>query len=60
MKKALTDIQKGKFAKDFMTEMIKNGKKDFSAKQLSERKLQLEEVGKKLRRNMKWFEAKEI
>jgi len=60
MKKALTDIQKGTFAKNWMTEVHKNGMKEFRAKQKSERSIQIEEVGKKLRKNMKWFEAKEV
>jgi ketol-acid reductoisomerase len=60
MKKALTDIQKGTFAKNWMKEVHENGMKDFRAKQKSERSIQIEEVGKKLRKNMKWFEAKEI
>jgi len=60
MKKALTDIQKGTFAKNWMDEVHGNGMKNFRATQQSERKLQVEEIGKKLRRNMKWFEAKEI
>jgi ketol-acid reductoisomerase len=60
MKKALTDIQKGKFAKDWMAEVTKNGMKDFRAKQASERKLLIEETGKKLRKNMKWIDVKEV
>ena len=60
MKKALTDIQKGKFAKDFMTEVKKNGKKNFLATRAKEHELLIEKTGRKLRKNMKWFEAKEV
>jgi ketol-acid reductoisomerase len=60
MKKALTEIQKGKFAKDWMEEVHGNGMKNFRAKQAEERKLQVETVGKQLRKNMKWIDVKEI
>jgi ketol-acid reductoisomerase len=60
MKKALTEIQKGKFAKDWMDEVHGNGMKNFREKQASERKLQVETVGKQLRKNMKWIDVKEI
>ena len=60
MKKALTDIQKGKFAKDWMEEVHGNGMKSFLAKRKSEQGLQLEKVGKTLRKNMKWIDVKEV
>ena len=60
MKKALTEIQKGKFAKDWMDEVHGNGMKNFREKQAAERKLQVETVGKQLRKNMKWIDVKEI
>jgi ketol-acid reductoisomerase len=60
MKKALTDIQKGKFAKDWMEEVHGNGMKNFLAKRKSEQGLQLEKVGKTLRKNMKWIDVKEV
>ncbi|HXP89862.1 MAG TPA: ketol-acid reductoisomerase [Fibrobacteria bacterium] len=60
MKKALTEIQKGKFAKDWMDEVHVNGMKNFREKQAAERKLQVETVGKHLRKNMKWIDVKEI
>ena len=60
MKKALTDIQKGKFAKDWMEEVHGNGMKNFLAKRKAEQGLQIEKVGKNLRKNMKWIDVKEI
>lgn len=60
MKKALTDIQKGKFAKDWMEEVHGNGMKAFLARRKAEQGLQIEKVGKSLRKNMKWIDVKEI
>jgi ketol-acid reductoisomerase len=60
MKKALTEIQKGKFAKDWMQEVHGNGMKAFLAKRKAEQGLQIEKVGKGLRKNMKWIDVKEV
>jgi ketol-acid reductoisomerase len=60
MKKALVDIQKGKFAKDWMSEVQGNKYKNFLARRKSEQGLLVEKTGKKLRANMKWIDVKEI
>lgn len=59
MKKVLKEIQNGKFAKNFLKELQSGGKK-FRAWEAKEKKHPLEVVGRKLRKNMKWIDAKEV
>ncbi|MBF0431322.1 MAG: ketol-acid reductoisomerase [Fibrobacteria bacterium] len=57
MKKILKEIQSGKFAREWMKE-VQGGAKNFKAMEKSEAKHPIEKVGKKLRANMKWIDAK--
>jgi ketol-acid reductoisomerase len=59
MKKVLKEIQNGKFAKNFLTELQSGGKK-FRAWEANEKKHPLEVVGRRLRKNMKWIDSKEV
>ena len=59
MKKVLKEIQNGKFAKNFLTELQSGGKK-FRAWEAKEKKHPIEVVGRKLRKNMKWIDSKEV
>jgi ketol-acid reductoisomerase len=59
MKKVLKEIQNGKFAKNFLTE-LQSGGKAFRAWEAKEKNHPLEVVGRKLRKNMKWIESKEV
>ncbi|MBN2144995.1 MAG: ketol-acid reductoisomerase [Candidatus Aureabacteria bacterium] len=59
MKKILTEIQNGSFAKEFLME-CKKGKINFKRMEEKEKNHQVEVVGKKLRRMMKWIDAKEV
>ena len=59
MKKVLKEIQNGKFAKNFLTE-LQSGGKNFRAWEAKEKNHPLEVVGRKLRKNMKWIESKEV
>jgi ketol-acid reductoisomerase len=59
MKKVLKEIQNGKFAKTFLTE-LQGGGKNFRAWEAKEKNHPLEVVGRKLRKNMKWIESKEV
>ncbi|MDB5049330.1 MAG: ilvC [Fibrobacteres bacterium] len=59
MKKVLKEIQNGKFAKAFLTE-LQSGGKNFRAWEAKEKNHPLEVVGRKLRKNMKWIESKEV
>ena len=54
MKKILGEIQKGKFAKEFLAD-YKNGKKNFEKLRRADDKHPIEEVGAKLRSMMKWM-----
>jgi ketol-acid reductoisomerase len=54
----LKDIQSGKFAKAFRAECAK-GKPNMEKLRKSESKHPVEEVGRKLRKMMKWIQAKE-
>lgn len=54
MKKILTDIQSGKFAKDWMAD-YKNGYKHINECRAEVTKLQLESTGKELRKMMPWI-----
>lgn len=59
MKKVLTEIQDGTFARDWILEN-KAGAARFKAIRRRERNHQLEDVGKRLRRLMSWIDAKEV
>jgi ketol-acid reductoisomerase len=59
MKKVLKEIQNGTFAKNFLKELQSGGKK-FRAWEAKEKKHPLEVVGRKLRKNMKWIDSKEV
>jgi ketol-acid reductoisomerase len=59
MKKVLKEIQNGKFAKNFLGE-LQSGGKNFRAWEAKEKQHPLEVVGRKLRKNMKWIESKEV
>jgi ketol-acid reductoisomerase len=59
MKKILAEITSGKFAKEWVDE-YQTGCKNFNALRAQDQNCQLETVGKKLRKMMKWINAKEI
>lgn len=59
MKKILTEIQKGEFARDWILEN-RAGAASFKATRRLERNHQLEEVGLTLRRLMSWIDSKEV
>ncbi len=59
MKKILADIRSGKFAKEWVAE-YKGGMKKFNALYKKDYNCQLEKVGRKLRKMMKWIKAKEV
>ena len=59
MKKILDEVTSGKFAKEWVGE-FKGGLKNFNAMYEKDHDSQLEEVGRKLRRMMKWIDAKEV
>ncbi len=59
MKKILNEIQTGKFARDWILEN-KAGAPAFKATRRLERNLELERVGRELRRLMTWIDAKEV
>ena len=54
MKKVLTDIQNGEFARDWIAE-YRGGNKHFNELRAGEKKHQIEEVGAKLRSMMDWL-----
>lgn len=54
MKELLEDIQKGKFAKNWILEN-KAGRPELEARRQEHRELKIEEVGKKLREMMPWL-----
>ena len=56
MKEVLTDIQNGKFVRDFMTENAVGGP-FFKATRRNNDAHQVEEVGEKLRAMMPWISA---
>jgi ketol-acid reductoisomerase len=58
MAKALKDIQTGKFAREFRAECAK-GKPMMNKLRKSESNLQVEKVGRELRKMMTWINAKE-
>ncbi len=57
MKKILKEIQNGKFAKEFVTE-LKSGGKNFRKMEKEGAMHPVEKIGKKLRKNMKWIDSK--
>jgi ketol-acid reductoisomerase len=59
MKKVLKEIQNGKFAKNFLTE-LQSGGKNFRAWEAKEKNHPIEVVGRRLRKNMKWIDSKEV
>jgi len=59
MKAALKDIQSGKFAKEFRAECAA-GKPNMERLRKSEAQHPVEEVGRKLRKMMRWIESKDI
>jgi ketol-acid reductoisomerase len=59
MKKILTEIQDGTFAREWLLEN-RVGAPSFKRKRAIQRQHQLEEVGKRLRKLMSWIDAKEF
>ena len=59
MKKCLDEIVSGQFAKEWVEE-YKGGMKNFNALYDADHGSQLEEVGRNLRKMMKWVNAKEV
>ena len=59
MKKILGEITSGDFAKEWVAE-YKGGLKNFNEKYNKDHDSQLETVGRKLRKMMKWVNAKEV
>ncbi len=59
MKKILGEITSGEFAKEWVNE-YKTGMKNFNALYDKDHGSQLEDVGRKLRKMMKWVNAKEV
>ena len=59
MKKILGEITSGDFAKEWVAE-YKGGMKNFNALYDKDHGSQLEDVGRKLRKMMKWVDAKEV
>lgn len=59
MKKILKEIQKGIFAKEFIAE-CKAGKPNFKKMEEEGKNHQIEVVGRKLRKMMKWIDSKEV
>jgi ketol-acid reductoisomerase len=59
MKKILTEIQSGQFAKEWRAE-YEGGMKNFKALYEKDRNHPLEVIGKKLRKMMSWLHAKEV
>ena len=59
MKKILTEIQNGQFARDWILENRANAPA-FKATRRREREHPIEQVGKQLRRLMSWIKAKEV
>jgi ketol-acid reductoisomerase len=59
MKKILAEITSGQFAKEWVDE-YKGGMKKFNALYNADHDCQLEVVGRKLRKMMKWINAKEV
>jgi hypothetical protein len=59
MKKILAEVKSGEFAKEFINEMASGGSK-FKALYEKDYNHPIEEVGRKLRKMMKWIDVKEV
>ena len=59
MKKILSEVTSGQFAEEWVNE-YRSGCKKFNRLYEKDRDCQLEQVGKELRRMMRWIDAKEI
>ena len=59
MKKILADITRGRFAKEWVGE-YKGGLKKFNRLYDKDYNCKLEQVGRKLRKMMKWIDVKEV
>ncbi|OHB75667.1 MAG: ketol-acid reductoisomerase [Planctomycetes bacterium RBG_16_55_9] len=59
MKKILSEITSGKFAKEWVAE-YQSGLKNFNELYKKDHDSQLEKVGRKLRKMMKWIDSKEV
>ena len=59
MKKILSEIKSGKFAKEWVAE-YKGGMKKFNSLYKKDYNCKLEKVGRKLRKMMKWIDSKEV
>lgn len=59
MKKILTEIQTGEFARQWILEN-RAGAPSFKAVRRLEQKLEIEDVGKRLRKLMTWIDSKEV
>jgi ketol-acid reductoisomerase len=59
MKRILTEVQDGTFAKEWIAE-AKSGRKNFNAMKEKDKNHPVEIVGKKLRKLMSWINAKEV
>ena len=59
MKKCLDEIVSGKFAREWVAE-YQGGMKNFNALYDKDHSSQLEDVGRKLRKMMKWVDSKEV
>src|SRR5436853_723049 len=59
MRKILDEIVSGQFAKEFINEM-NSGRKNFDALYQKDHDHPVEEVGRRLRRMMKWIDVKEV
>jgi ketol-acid reductoisomerase len=59
MKKILSEITSGQFAKEWVDE-YKSGLKNFNELYDKDHDSELENVGKELRRMMKWIDSKEV
>ncbi len=59
MKKILEEIRSGTFAKEFINEMG-SGRKNFDALYQKDYNHPIEQVGRKLRKMMKWIDSKEV
>jgi ketol-acid reductoisomerase len=59
MKRILEEIQKGKFAREWILEN-RAGAPFFKATRRQERQLPIEQVGKRLRKLMSWIDSKEV
>jgi ketol-acid reductoisomerase len=59
MKKILSEVTSGEFAKEWVNE-YKSGLKNFKALYEKDHDSQLETVGRKLRDMMKWIDSKKV